>query len=65
MLMTAIARDAAERMPGEFGQQLGAGGLDVLLYADDTLLIGSSEKALQARLDSTACVGAQCGMALH
>ena len=65
MLMTVIAHDAAERMPGEFGQQLGAGGLDVLLYADDTLLIGSNEKALQALLDSTAHVGAQYGMALH
>lgn len=41
------------------------GCLSILLYADDTLLIGSSEPGLQELLNSIASVGLRYGMELH
>ena len=41
------------------------GSLDVVLYADDTLIIGASEARLQEMLESVANVGGRYGMELH
>ena len=41
------------------------GSLGVVLYADDTLLIGVSEARVQELLDSVADVGLRFGMELH
>ena len=46
-------------------QSLLSGSLSVLLYADDTVLVGRDERHLQQLLDSIARAGANMGMELH
>ena len=40
-------------------------GLATILYADDTLLVGTSQSQLQGLLDAVATVGARFGLELH
>ena len=46
-------------------QEIQNSSLQVMLYADDTLLIGCEEGSLQQLLDAVALAGAQYSMALH
>jgi hypothetical protein len=65
MLMSVITNDAIANLSTESQQQLVNGSLDVVLYADDTLIIGASEARLQELLESVADVGGRYGMELH
>jgi len=65
MLMTVVMDDAVHSM-GEGAQAaFKASSLGVVLYADDTLLIGVSEARLQEFLESVASVGERFGLDLH
>ena len=63
--MTVIVQDAIEMLPEAARRQFDAGSLSIVLYADDTLLIGSSAQSLQQLLDAIATVGRRFGMELH
>ena len=63
--MTVIVHDAVGSLAPDVRERFGTGSLEVLLYADDTLLLGSAEGDLQALLDAVSRVGAQYGMELH
>jgi hypothetical protein len=65
MLMSVITHDAEHQLGSAAQAALQAGSLGVVLYADDTLLIGVSEDRVQELLDSVADVGFQFGMELH
>jgi len=65
MTMTVIVQDALEMLPEAARRQIDAGSLNIVLYADDTLLIGSSAQSLQQLLDAIATVGQRFGMELH
>jgi len=65
MLMTVLMRDATDMLCPTSRELFEKGSLSILLYADDTLLIGSSGPCLQELLDSIAAAGKNYGMELH
>ena len=65
MLMTVVMHDAVCSMSSAAQAAFTSGSLDVVLYADDTLLIGVCEERVQEFLDSVAVVGKRFGMDLH
>ena len=65
MLMTVLVKDAVELLNPETRKQFEGGALSILLYADDTLLIGSSRQCLQEFLDKISATGRNYGMELH
>ena len=64
MLMSVITNDAISMLSAESQEQLVNGSLDVVFYADDTLIIGASQARLQELLESVAAVGWRYGMEL-
>ena len=65
MLMTVVINEAIGQLRPELQEGIRDGSLEVLLYADDTLLIGLDGPQLQHLLDTVAEVGSRYGMALH
>ena len=65
MLMTIVVKDSIDNLSPAALEHSRNGSLDVLLYADDTLLIGSDDRMLQQLLDKVAEVGSRYGMELH
>eukprot|EP00959_Pyramimonas_sp_CCMP1952_P465104 9487707-Pyramimonas_sp.AAC.2 len=65
ILMTVLVWGAVAKLNGEERSEMSAWSLQVLLYADDTLLIGRNQDSLQHLLDHVAAAGAQVGMQLH
>jgi hypothetical protein len=65
MLMTVVMHDAVHCMSDGAQAAFNSGSLGVVLYADDTLLIGVSEGRVQEFLDTVAVVGKRYGMELH
>ena len=65
MLMTVLMRDATNNLNDHDKFDMDSGNISVLLYADDTLLIGRSQTSLQHLLDNVALAGAQIGIELH
>ena len=65
MLMTVLIQDVAAELGEEDRARLKRRDLDVVLYADDTLLIGSSEDGLQRLLETVEAIGARYGLQLH
>ena len=65
MLVTVVTKDSFEKLSPRIQEQHKQGCLSVLLYADDTLIIGSSEPGLQELLNAIADVGLGYGMGLH
>ena len=65
MLMSVAMKDAEPLLSPSCLLALQARSLDVVLYADDTLLIGSNESHLQEFLAAVATSGATYGMELH
>ncbi len=63
--MTVVMRDAVGNLGDKAQMEISLGSLSVLLYADDTLLIGRDQDSLQQLLDNIALAGAQVGMELH
>jgi hypothetical protein len=63
--MSVIVQDAIDLLPANARAQFDAGALSIILYADDTLLVGSSSESLQQLLDNIATVGLRFGMELH
>ena len=63
--MTIVVKDAVERLSFSSKARFDNGALDVILYADDTLLLGLEEGPLQEFLDSVSQVGGRFGMELH
>ena len=65
ILMGVVMKDAV-RLMSVTGQKMHDDSLLAsLLYADDTLLTGESNAALQHFLDAVASFGASCGLELH
>ena len=58
-------QDSIDLLPAAARGQIDDGTLSILLYADDTLLVGSSADSLQQFLDNIAAVGLRFGMELH
>ena len=65
MLMTVVMSDAVGALSARDRKMYDDGSLGSLLYADDTLLIGVSNSALQHLLETVAAAGATCGLELH
>jgi hypothetical protein len=65
MLMTVVLREAVNNLSDNDKFDMVSGSLSVLLYADDTLLIGRSQASLQNLLDNIALAGVRVGMELH
>lgn len=65
MTMSIIVEDAINDLTPDLKAQIAEGSLSVLLYADDTLLIGSSSRSLQRFLDAIARAGLRFGLELH
>ena len=65
MLMTVVMDDAKHCMSDGTQAAFNSGSLGVVLYADDTLLIGVSEGCVQEYLDTVAAVGKRFGLDLH
>ena len=65
MLMSVIIEDSLGLLAPDDQKLHSSGSLDVLLYADDTLLLGSDGMSLQRLLNTIAEVGARYGMELH
>ena len=65
MLMTVVMRDAAQNLEGTAKEACRKGGLATVLYADDTLLVGTGGPELQDYLASVAEVGKKFGLELH
>jgi len=65
MAMSVIIKDSIEQLPAAVQHTFSTGSLSILLYADDTLLLGTSESSLQQLLDAIAAVGLRYGMELH
>jgi hypothetical protein len=63
--MSVVMKDAVELVSTTEQKMHDDGLLASLLYADDTLLIGVSNAALQHFLDAVASSGASCGLELH
>jgi hypothetical protein len=65
MVMSVLAGDAVEILPDVSRRMYDESRLSMLLYADDTLLIGASADGLQDFLTAVAATGAKYGMELH
>ena len=63
--MSVLIRDAVEGFSPKSREMHESGGLSVLLYADDTLLMGASQTSMQELLDVIARTGLRYGMELH
>ena len=65
MVMTVVVSDSICQLGEEMRRQFESGSFSVVLYADDTLVIGDRESAIQEMLNAIADVGSRFGMALH
>ena len=57
MFMTVVIKDSEEMLSSGPREQCRQGILSVLLYADDTLIIGASQSGVQEFLNAIAQVG--------
>ena len=66
ILMTVLIRDAKDKLHEQFGaDRFGALGLDEILYADDTLLMGCDDEVLQAYMQHISDCGTEYGLSFH
>ena len=65
MLMTIIIEDSVGLLSAGAQEHFRTGSLDVLLYADDTLVMGVEQAHIQEPLNAIAITGARYGMSLH
>ena len=65
MLMSVVMHDAVLGMSDLAKSAIDAGALGSVLYADDTLLIGTSQAHVQEFLVSVTAVGKKFGLELH
>ena len=65
MLMTVIIKDSIGSLSPDSQTHFQRRLLDVLLYADDTLVIGVEQSHIQELLNAIAEVGGRYGMGLH
>ena len=65
MVMSVIIQDSIHSLPEEDRESLKLNSLATVLYADDTLLVGSSQPALERLLAAVAETGGQYGLQLH
>ena len=65
VLMSVVVHDSLGAMSAETKDHYSRGLLDILLYADDTLLVGVESSRLQNCLDKVASVGNSYGLDLH
>ena len=65
MVMSVIMQDSIHALPAEDRESLKLNSLATVLYADDTLLVGSSQPALKRLLGAVAITGGQYGLQLH
>eukprot|EP00959_Pyramimonas_sp_CCMP1952_P045990 960665-Pyramimonas_sp.AAC.1 len=63
--MTVALHDATGSLSPGAQRAFQEGGLDVLLCADDALIIGAQQEHVQELLDAVARAGAGYGMELH
>jgi len=65
ILMTVVVSDSVLELGPEARTAFQKERLRVLLYADDTLLMGDNANFVQQLLDATVTVGARFGLTLH
>eukprot|EP00959_Pyramimonas_sp_CCMP1952_P160369 3354317-Pyramimonas_sp.AAC.1 len=65
MVMSVVIKRAEDKLGEDALRSLRDGETSILLYADDTLLVGKHETYLQHVLDAIAEAGAEIGMELH
>ena len=65
MTMTVIIEQAASQLTGSDRDSWERGSLSVLLYADDTLILGRTTRAVEALLQAVQHAGRSYGMELH
>ena len=65
MVMTVLLEDAVRELSPSARDKYDRQLLMALLYADDTLLVGYDQDALQSFVDAVANVGARYGLELH
>ena len=65
MMMSVIMHDSIHALPSEDRESLKLNNLANVLYADDTLLVGSSQTALKRWLAAVAETGGHYGLLLH
>ena len=65
MLMSVIIEDSISSLSTDSRAHFKRGSLDVLLYADDTLVVGVEQSHIQELLNAIAEVGGRYGMGLH
>ena len=63
--MSVVISDAVDSLGAAAKEHFLSGYLDVLLYADNTLIIGTEGAQLQQFLDAAAHAGSLYGMELH
>eukprot|EP00959_Pyramimonas_sp_CCMP1952_P196463 4107700-Pyramimonas_sp.AAC.1 len=63
--MSVVTKRAEDKLGEDALRSLRDGETSILLYADDTLLVGKRETYLQRVLDAIAEAGAEIGMELH
>jgi len=65
MLMSVVIEETKESLSIEAQEQVRNGSADILLYADDTLLVSSAGPCLQELLHTVAKIGPRYGLELH
>ena len=65
LVMTVLQHDALNMLPSDVRQACDSGIISDCVYADDTLLIGTSERYLSEFLPAVAAAGGRYGMELH
>ena len=64
MIMTILLRDAREWLKEEYGIELDPDELNELVYADDTLLMGTQTEYIQKYMQCIPAVGYEYGLSL-
>ena len=65
MVMSVLVKDVEKKLDTDIRRSMDCGDMSILLYADDTVLIGRNEHHLQQLLNAIAGAGANMGMELH
>eukprot|EP00973_Karenia_brevis_P064589 8973173-Karenia_brevis.AAC.1 len=65
MVMTILLHDAREMLKMDYNIELDSNDINELIYADDTLLVGSSVNHLQMYMQCISTVGCEYGLTLN
>ena len=63
--MTVLIHDARQKLSEDYAIELSMDALSELLYADDTVLVGSQGHVVQKYMESIISCGAEYGLELN